>query len=233
MSRVLVVDDVRLLADLRGTALARSGVTLFAARDRAALVESAREAKPDVIVLSDGEGCPEPCSTARAVRRPPVSSDATILFVGSLVHASHGRAAGIDLFVPRHAGPVLLEDALAKATRLAARRTRRWPVDLEWSAELEGGTARGRCVDLSLGGCFVVGDGASTVEPGAAGLARLDLGDRVIAVDARATRRGHGRDGTAGTAFAFRPRDAGDVGALSRAVRVAAERRRTGAEDVP
>jgi DNA-binding response OmpR family regulator len=225
MPQVLAADDSRLMADLRASALGRSDVRVRRLHAGDDVVEHAVRTDARAVLLTDGEGCPEPLASCRAIRGDARTSGVPVVFVGSWITRSACRRAGVDLFVPRFAPLHELGRAISRVVGLAERAVKRWPVDLACRIELPRRVITGRCLDLSIAGCRI--EMTERPEFGEEILQlELELGDRRVRLSGRVRRetgstlRGWG----AGIAFARRgpARDA----ELSRLVRRAAERRR-------
>jgi DNA-binding response OmpR family regulator len=225
MPQVLAADDSRLMADLRASALGRSDVHLRRLHAGDDVVEHAVRTEARAVLLTDGEGCPEPLASCRAIRADERTSEVPVVFVGSWITRSACRRAGVDLFVPRFAPLHELGRAISRVVGLAERAVKRWPVDLACRIEMPQGVITGRCLDLSIAGCRVEMTKRPEFDREHVQL-ELELGDRSIRLAGRIRREMDSTRREWGAGIAFAPRGAASDAELSRLVRRAAERRR-------
>ena len=73
MTRVLIVDDVRLLTEIRSTPLGRAAVEVALLRAGDDIVAAARASRPDVVVLEEGEFFPEAFEACRRLGDDPAN----------------------------------------------------------------------------------------------------------------------------------------------------------------
>jgi len=225
-TRVLLIDDVRLLAELEGTPVDRVDFEVLLVGADEDVVETAERLKPDVVVLADGEACPHAFDACRALRANPPTSRIPVIYVGIGLHRERYLAAGADILLPRPVTRLEMRQALVKVLglrdRVAARRRVSLPVELAIGESL----LRGTCVDISLSGAFVRTDNPPVA--GEHGVMRFEAGGRELRLPVEVVRVGRGPgDERDGVGVRFVVGDAHVRAFLSRFVRAAA--RNTGA----
>ncbi len=223
MTRVLMVDDARLLAEVDGTALARSTFEVRVVGPAADIVRAAEEMQPAVVVLGEGESCPDALEVCRRLRNAPASRTVGIIYIGVALNRARSVEAGADIFIPRPFTRLEFREALHRALqlkdRLAVRRQVEFPVSIALGVDPVPGT----CRNLSLSGAFV--EAERTLRPGERGTLCFRAGARVVQAPVEVIRQGRGAGGAEGFGLAFLDLDA-DTGAfLSRFVRTAGNRR--------
>lgn len=224
MTRVLLVDDARLLAELEGTPMDRSSVELLILGPDQDLPAAAAQWLPDVIILGEGEFCPEAFDTCIRLREQPETRGIPIIYFGLGLHRDRCLSAGASFFLPRPVTRRDLRHAIQKALSLKERATTRRRVDLPVHWENEAGTTEGNCRDLSLSGAFV--HFGHPPEVGQRGMLRFWAGGRPLFLAAEVVRLGPGPGGLSeGNGLRFLQIEA-DTGAfLSRFVRTSREKR--------
>ncbi|GEM_PF-5456825 len=240
-TRVLLADGTRLLDKLQHTAFDRSSIIVRISAIGEDIAQAAREWLPDVLLLEEGESCPEALEICRAMRRQPETAMVPIILVGLAIDRSRAARAGVSVFIPRPVTRRDLREALRRvvevADRVAIRREVRIPVELlVESREKETGGSSGEvidglCLDLSLSGAFV--ELTRRQDPGTRGQLLLSAGARDLRLDTEIVRYGPGAFSVFGAGLRFVNLDATTGGILSRFVRRVGERRqvpRSGAE---
>jgi CheY-like chemotaxis protein len=222
MTRVLIVDDVRLLAEIRATPLGRAEVETVLLRAGDDVVASARQFRPHLVVLADGECFPEAFEACRRLGDDPETAALPVLYIGLSLHRERCVARGVSEFLPKPATHRDLDEAVRRLVSGSVRRGRRRVVDVVCALEQDGTRRAGRCLELSLDGAFVRLD--ETPREGA-GILTLAEGARPIALPAEVVRAGQGRGGS-GWGLRFGPLGVDATAQLARFVRAAAERRR-------
>lgn len=226
MHRVLLADDARLLAELEQTAFGRSDCELVVVRPDDDVVRLASELKPDVIVLRDGESCPDALQICRRLRQNARTAHVPVIYIGLGLERERYRQAGIDLFLPRPVRRHELREGMARMLpvrdRVALRRKVRLPVRwLETDRSFGGST-----VNLSISGALLRLD--QPVETGGAGILAFRAGRRALRLESRVVRQAgeERRESTVAVRFERLPADTAVY--LSRFVRTIGERRGSG-----
>jgi DNA-binding response OmpR family regulator len=223
MTRVLLVDDARLLAELEGTALDRDVFEVRVAGVHTDLARAVRDLQPRVVVLGEGESCPDALEICRRIRQDPATRAVSIIYIGMGLNRERSRQAGADVFIPRPFTRLELREAFHRVLRLRDRIAVRRAVELPVELILADAPLAVVCRDLSLSGAFVETD--EQLEPGQRATLRFAAGSRQIQVPVEIVRRGSGHSGEAGVGVQFVGLDA-DTGAyLSRFVRSVGDRR--------
>ncbi len=223
MSRVLCVDDARLLAELAGTPAGRGSVELVVVPSPDRLLPLAREARPDAAILGEVESFPDPLEGVRELRADPATREVPVLYYGVGTDRERALAAGADLFVPRPVTRHDLREALSRLLGLADRVAPRWAVELPAEVLLGEDLVRGTIRDLSMTGAFLVLE--RPLVPGERGTLRFPAGGREMSLPVEVVRHGPGMTAPEGTAVRFVGL-APEVGAfLGRFARSAGERR--------
>lgn len=223
MTRVLMVDDARLLAEVDGTALARSTFQVRVAGPAIDIVRAAEETSPAVVVLGEGESCPDALEVCRRLRATPATRTVGIIYIGVGLNRERSIAAGADIFIPRPFTRLEFREALHRVLQLKDRLAVRRQVELAVDIAVGEAAIDGTCRDLSLSGAFVVADRG--LRPGERGTLRFRAGGRTVQLPVEVVRHGPGACGAEGFGLAFLDLDA-DIGAfLSRFVRTAGNRR--------
>ncbi len=217
MIRVLLVDDARLLAEVEGTMLGRDSFEISVAHGSSDLARVARDTRPAVVVLGEGESCPDALDLCREIRRHPATRAASIIYIGMGLNRERARQAGADVFVPRPFTRRELREAFHRVLRLRDRIATRRRVDLPVELLLGDDVVRGDCRDLSLSGAFLVTE--RRLAPGERGTLRFSAGGRAFQLGVEVVRAGKGSNGEDGVGVAFLALEP-DTGAyLSRFVR--------------
>lgn len=217
MIRVLLVDDVRLLAEVEGTALGRDVVEIRVTGGTGDIARAARECQPAVVVLGEGEACPDALEMCRRIRTDPATRAVSIIYIGMGLNRERARLAGADVFIPRPFTRLELREAFQRVLRLRDRIAVRRQVSFDVELSTGEDVSRGTCRDLSLSGAFMTLD--RELQPGERGTLRFEAGSRRFQLAVHVVRRGRGACGLEGVGVAFLGLDA-DTGAfLSRYVR--------------
>jgi len=222
MTRVLIVDDVRLLTEIRSTPLGRAAVEVALLRAGDDIVAAARASRPDVVVLEEGEFFPEAFEACRRLGDDPETAAIPVLYIGLSLHRERCAARGVAEFLPKPATRRDLDQAVRRLLSGRARRGARRVVDVSCVLEQGGTRLAGRCIELSLDGAFVRFDGPPRDMPG---VLILPNGARPIEVASEVVRGGEGRGGERGWGLRFLPLGVETTAHLARFVRAAAERR--------
>ncbi len=223
MSRVLCVDDARLLAELAGTPAGRGSVELVVVPSPGRLLPLARELRPDAAILGEVESFPDPLEAVRELRAVPETREVPVLYYGVGTDRERALAAGADLFLPRPVTRHDLREALTRLLGLSDRVAPRWAVELPAEVLLGEDLVRGTIRDLSMTGAFLALE--RPLVPGERGTLRFPAGGREMSLSVEVVRHGPGMTGGEGTAVRFLGL-APEVGAfLGRFARSAGERR--------
>ena len=226
MSRVLCVDDARLLAELAGTPAGRGSVRLFVVPGPDRLLPLARESRPDAVILGEVESFPDPLEGVRELRRDPATRAVRLLYYGVGTERERALAAGADLFLARPVTRHELREALVRLLGLPDRVAPRWAVDVPAELLLGEDLVPGRIRDLSMTGAFLVT--GRSLSPGERGVLRFTASGRPVSLSAEVVRRGRGMTEPEGVGLRF-VELAPEVGAfLGRFARTAGERRAAG-----
>jgi CheY-like chemotaxis protein len=157
MQRLLLVDYARSIAELEGTPLARREIVRTRLAHSLELIEQARQLKPDLVLIEEGEFCPEAFDAARQLAREPALEQTTIVYAGNPLARARVLATGVDLFLSRPVTARALCDMLERNTtlrqRLAARRAVDEPAELCWDGHPRQAV---HVVDLSHSGARIV-----------------------------------------------------------------------------
>lgn len=202
MIRVLLVDDARLIAELEGTALDRDVFEVRVAAPHADLARAARDLQPRVIVLGEGESCPDALEICRRIRTDPATRAVSIIYIGMGLNRERSRQAGADVFIPRPFTRLELREAFHRVLPLRDRIAVRRRVDLPVEIVLGERTLVATCRDLSLSGAFVETD--ADFEAGERATLRFTAGSRLIELPVEVVRRASGSDGASGGAATTR-----------------------------
>ena len=222
MTRVLIVDDVRLLAEIRSTPLGRAAVETELLRAGDDVVDTARAVRPDFVVLEEGEFFPEAFEACRRLGGHPDTAAIPVLYIGLSLHRERCAALGVAEFLPKPVTHHDLDQAVQRLLRWSARRGARRPVDVPCALDQDGTRLAGHCMELSLDGAFVRFDGPPRERPG---VLVLPNGMSPIEVAVEIVREGDGRGGARGWGLRFLPLAVETTAHLARFVRAAAERR--------
>jgi len=223
MTRVLFVDDARLLAEVEGSPLGRSNFEVHTIGPSTDVVRLVQEMQPAVVVLGEGESCPDALEVCRRLRANAATRSVAIIYIGMGLNRERGKSAGADVFIPRPFTRLEFREALHQVLSLRDRIAFRRDVDLPVEISFGEQIVRARCRDMSLSGAFVVPE--RSLEPGERGTLRFQANGRRLEVAVEIVRRGRGACGQDGAGLSFHGLDA-DTGAfLSRFVRTAGERR--------
>ncbi len=218
MHRVLLVDDARLLAELEGTALGRRSLARRVVSRDADLLAESLALRPDLIVLEEGEFCPDALDATRQLAAHPVTCSIPILYVGSPLHRDRVAELGVRAFVSRPVSRRGLREALSSSGLLHDRASVRRHVELPAQFFPDEGDAQPcRCLDLSLGGAFL--DLVPSLDPGSRGRLVIDAAPRRIDLRATVVRC------AGGYGIQFEPLALAEAVFFSRFVRRAGERR--------
>lgn len=222
MKRILIVDDVRLMADLRTTPLGRADVEIVPLRCGEDAVARAREVRPAFVVLEEGEFFPEAFDALRSLQRHPATAELPVLYIGLSLERDLALLPGLTEFVPKPARRHELERACLRMLRADARRTARRAVDVACALLQDGRSNPGRCVELSLGGAFVLLDHSVAAEKGTL---VLPNGKGSIELPVEVVREGKDRHAARGWGLRFVDLGPRQGAQLARFTRAAAERR--------
>lgn len=196
--RVLVMNDARLLAELEGTLLGRASLEVQVAPAAGDLAGLALAWKPDVVVLGDGEACPDPVGTCRRIRSHPATASTAVIFVGVAFLAERAREAGASEFLPRPATRGVLKRSLARQLPLVDRAARRRALDRSATIAHNGDVHPVRCLDISLSGALVVTPAVPPASPAETEvLLRVEVEGRELALPAEIVRRAPRAEGVA------------------------------------
>lgn len=218
MHRVLLVDDARLLAELEGTALGRRSLARRVVSRDADLLAESLALRPDLIVLEEGEFCPDALDVTRQLAAHPVTRSIPILYVGSPLHRERVAELGIRAFVSRPVSRRGLREALSSSGLLHDRASVRRCVDLPAQFVPDERVAQPcRCLDLSLGGAFL--EIEPSLDPGSRGRLMIDVAPRRVDLHATIVRC------SGGYGVQFDPLPLAEAVFFSRFVRRAGERR--------
>lgn len=188
--RVLVMNDARLLAELEGTLLGRASLEVQVAPAGGDLAGLALAWKPGVVVLGDGEACPDPVGTCRRIRNHPATASTAVIFVGVAFLAERAREAGASEFLPRPATRGELKRSLARQLPLLDRAARRRALDRSATIAHNGDVHAVRCLDISLSGALVVAPASSSSSPSEPEvLLRVELEGRQLELPAEIVRQ--------------------------------------------
>lgn len=223
MTRVLLVDDARLLAELEETPLGRSSFEIRVVGPNADLIRVAQELQPAAIILGEGECCPDALDICSRLRENASTRAIPVIYIGVGLTETSKRKVSADVFIPRPFSRVELREAIHRVLRvqdrLAVRRRVDFPVELEFESDCNVAV----CRDLSLSGAFVI----SSFDLGLhmRGQLRFTAAGRTVVLPVEVVRKGKGLTGEYGFGLNFLGLDA-DTGAfLSRFVRTVSERR--------
>ncbi|MDQ7006150.1 MAG: PilZ domain-containing protein [Acidobacteriota bacterium] len=223
MTRVLLVDDARLMAELEGTALGRSSFELVPVRAGQDIVALATRLRPDVILLRNGESFPDALEACRALEAEPATRGIPVVYIGLGLHRQRYLAAGVKVFIPRPVTRHELQEAmrhvLALRDRVALRRSVRLAVRLVLADQV----VEGRSVNLSITGALL--DLRRRVEPGERGTLCFTAAGRQVELSTEVVRCGPGPGLDKGVGVRFVNIDAHTAAWLSRFVRTEGERR--------
>lgn len=223
MTTVLLVDDARLMAEFQSTALGRASFDLIPLRPGQDVARLAAEIQPDVILLRDGESCPDALDTCHSLAARPDTRRIPLIYIGLGLHRERYLEAGVDVFVPRPVTRHQLQEAMRQVLplkdRIALRRSVRFPVRLELG-EVE---IPGRCVNLSLTGVLVELD--RRAEVGERGRLRFHAAGRDMVLPCEVVRSGKGAGLKQGVGLRFVGSGAETSAFLARFVRTEGERR--------
>lgn len=221
MTRVLIVDTARLLADIRSTPLGRAEVEVAPLRAGDDVVAAAKALRPDIVMLEEGEFFPEAFEDCRCLRDDPDTAGIPVVYVGLSLHRECCAALGVAEFLPKPAARRDLDQAVRRLLNCSARSGPRRVVDVACALDQGGTRLAGRCIELSLDGAFIQFDGPPREMPG---LLSLPNGARPIEVASEIVREGEGRGGERGWGLRFLPPGVETTARLARFVRAAAER---------
>ena len=167
MTKILLVDDARLVLELERSFLKRSGCDLATATTGAEALEKARILRPDLILLdadlpgTDGVAC------CRSIKSDPDLSATPVVFVLSPLDQGRCAEAGADGFVPKPVTRNRLLETVRRFVHLAERESDRALVTLRVECAREGEAQVAYARDLAADGLFL-----KTRE-------RLRIGDRI------------------------------------------------------
>lgn len=217
MIRVLLVHDARLLAEIEGTMLGRASFEITVTDGSGEIARLADDLRPAVVVLGEGESCPDALDVCRAIRRSATTRSASIIYIGMGLNRERALQAGADVFIPRPLTRLELREAFHRVLRLRDRIAARRRVDLPVELLLGDEIVTGTCRDLSLSGAFIVT--GRQLQPGEQGTLRFSAGGRAFHLEVEVVRSGAGSSGETGIGVQFLELGA-DTGAyLSRFVR--------------
>ncbi len=222
MTRVLIVDDVRLLAEIRATPLGRAAVEVALLRPGDDAVVRARASRPDIVVIEEGEFFPEAFDACRSLGDAPDTAGIPVLYIGLSLHRERCIECGVAEFLSKPVTRHDLEQAVRRLLSGSARRGARRVVDVPCELQQDGAGFAGRCVELSLDGAFVRFDAPPHGRPG---VLVFQNGARPIEVAIEIIREGEGRGGERGWGLRFLPLGVEASAQLARFMRAAAERR--------
>ncbi len=236
MARILLVDDARLMAEMSSTAIGRSSYDLRPLRPGQDIVALARSCRPAVVLLRDGEACPDGLSACRALKQDPQTRSIPVIYIGLALDRERYREAGVDVFIPRPMTRHELREALRRVLKVKDRIALRRRVDLDVELQLGGIVLRGRCANLSLTGAYLLFERSLPV--GAKGRLRFQAAGRLLELEVELVREGPGlapveAPGSTlveGFGARFLGIDSDTAGYLSRFVRSAGDRRLHGGD---
>lgn len=233
MRRVLLCDDARLLAELEGTALGRSGLTLCRLAPGEDAVAISRQFQPDLIVLEEGDFCPDAFDTVRRLRADESLRSVPLIFIGLSLNRTRLLACGVDVFLPIPISRAELRHALERAAGLADRAALRRQVELEATLDVEPEPPqRVICLDLSASGALL--DVAAPPAIGATARLSLRAGRQELQLPLQVVRHaGPTADGRTSIGVQFLGLDLAQCALLARFVRKAGERRHEQLQPAP
>ncbi len=223
MTRVLLVDDARLMAELEGTALGRSSFELVPVRAGEDIVALAARLLPDVILLRNGESFPDALEACRALESDPVTREIPVVYIGLGLHRQRYLSAGVKVFIPRPVTRHELQEAMRHVLRLRDRVALRRRVRLPVRLLVDQRVIEGRSVNLSITGALL--DLCRRIDPGQCGTLCFTAAGREVELAAEVVRYGPGPGIDRGVGVRFVGIDAHTVAWLSRFVRTEGERR--------
>ena len=201
MTRVLLVDDPRLLAEVEGSALERADLEIIVPPAGADIEQFVADLRPAALVVGEGDACPYALDLCRRLRANPLTSGVGIIYIGIGLNRERSREAGADVFVPRPFTRFELREAFLRVLRLKDRIALRRRVDLPVELSVGRDHVHGACRDLSLSGAFLVADCAAAA--GERGRMLFEAGGRRFELGVEVVRRGHLRPGEAGVGVSF------------------------------
>jgi CheY-like chemotaxis protein len=185
MSRVLMVDNAALFRMLDGSFLRRAGWDISAAHTADDLLARARRQPPDLVLLDSRGGFDAP-GCVRLLKRESGLATVPVLVLAEPAEAGSCEAAGAEAVLTHPVVTPAVETALCALARIAPRAGHRRAARLPARVSTPQGSLRGRLLDISASGAFLM-----LPRPVAAGTAldlhvRLPLPDGGRAVDAPA-----------------------------------------------
>ncbi|UCF66277.1 MAG: PilZ domain-containing protein [Acidobacteriota bacterium] len=223
MTRVLLFDDGRLIADLGRTSLARSNCGLRRVGPHDDIVASAREYEPQLVILDEGIACDEAQRAYAGLRHEPVTDRTKLIYVGMRRPPGWRGDPALERRLPPLAGPRELGSAVESLIGLPPRLAERRPLGRRVEARFSGTSLRLHCRDLSLAGAFLQFERP----PGREDLVELRMpGPEALTISARVVREQWDEGRPVGCGVQFMLDDMRAMARWSRCVRRAAERRR-------
>jgi len=155
MSRVLMSDSAALFQMLEPSFLKRGGWAIARAERGNDLLESARHAPPNLIVIDSDCMEGDPSSCLGTLKADPSLCTIPVVTIGEADAAARCRAAGADAAVTRPVDPDALVSLLCSLAHVAQRREERSAVRVAARIDTAGGHLRGRLKDIGAGGVFI------------------------------------------------------------------------------
>lgn len=155
MTRILLVDDARLVLELERSFLKRSGCDLATATSGEEALEKARSLLPDLILLDadlpgmDGVQC------CKSIKADPALAKTPVVFVLSPLDEGRCAEAGADGFVPKPVTRNRLLETVRRFVHLAERESDRAVVSLRVECSRGGREHTGYARDLAADGLFL------------------------------------------------------------------------------
>ncbi len=223
MTRVLLVDDARLMAELGSTAMGRASFELRPVRPGQDIVALAKACQPDVVLLRDGESCPDGFEACRSLKADPETRSIPVIYIGLGLDRERYGEAGVNLFIPRPMTRHDLKEALRRVLRVKDRVALRQAVDIRVELQLGPAVVKGRCVNLSLSGAYIHLDRRVTV--GQRGILRFQAGGRLLEMRSEIVREDLLSGVGSAYGVCFVGLESATAAYLSRYVRAAGDRR--------
>ena len=155
MTRILLVDDARLVLELERSFLKRSGCEILTAATGEEALATARTARPDLILLDADLPGLDGAAWCRAVKSDPALAATRVVLVTSPLEEARSLEAGADGFVPKPVTRARLLETVRRFVPLAERDSDRYFVTLRVDFTREGEEGVGYIRDLATNGLFL------------------------------------------------------------------------------